>query len=179
MPTVISHAVVGASLSVLAPNDIPRWRLAIVLATLPILPDLDVIGFSLGIDYGHPFGHRGFTHSLLFAFLLAAILPSLIFRSIPLLSRSWFLLVSLLFTATASHGVLDAFTDAGLGVGFFIPFDNDRYFFPWRPIDTSPLSISAFFNGPALRILWSELVWIGTPLVVLVSTVLIIRRGGR
>ena len=74
MPTVISHAVVGASLSVLAPNDIPKWRLAIVLAILPILPDLDVIGFSLGIDYGHPLGHRGFTHSLLFALLLAAIL---------------------------------------------------------------------------------------------------------
>ncbi len=27
--------------------------------------------------------------------------------------------------------------DKGLGVGFFIPFDNRRYFMPWRPIYAS------------------------------------------
>jgi hypothetical protein len=37
------------------------------------------------------------------------------------------------FLATASHGVLDATTNGGLGVAFFSPFDNRRYFLPWRP----------------------------------------------
>ena len=39
----------------------------------------------------------------------------------------------------ASHGVLDALTDGGPGVAFLAPFDDTRYFFPWRPIRVSPL----------------------------------------
>src|SRR5260370_19911109 len=38
-----------------------------------ILPDVDVAGFGLGIPYGSLFGHRGFTHSIVFALLVAAI----------------------------------------------------------------------------------------------------------
>ena len=46
-------------------------------------------------------------------------------------------LVFLLFVAMASHGVLDALTDGGRGVGFLIPFSSERFFFPWRPIPVS------------------------------------------
>jgi inner membrane protein len=58
-----------------------------------------------------------------------------------------FTLFTYLFLATASHGVLDAMTDGGLGVAFFSPFDNRRYFLPWRPIVVSPISIARFFSG--------------------------------
>ncbi len=78
-------------------------------------------------------------------------------------TRTWWQVCGLLCLATASHGFLDAFTDAGLGIGFFIPLDNGRYFFPWRPLATSPLSVSAFLNGPALRIFTNELLWVGLP----------------
>jgi inner membrane protein len=71
--------------------------------------------------------------------------------------------------------VIDAFTDAGLGVGFLIPFDNTRYFAPWRPLATSPLSIAGFFSGPAHRILANEAVWIGLPMVGLFGIAHIIR----
>jgi len=37
-----------------------------------------------------------------------------------------FCLFAYLFLATASHGVLDAMTNGGLGVAFFSPFDNRR-----------------------------------------------------
>ena len=40
-----------------------------------MVPDLDVIAFTLGIPYAHPLGHRGFLHSLLFALLLGACAP--------------------------------------------------------------------------------------------------------
>lgn len=33
-------------------------------------------------------------------------------------------------------------TDGGLGVAFFSPFDNKRYFLPWRPIRVSPISVT-------------------------------------
>jgi inner membrane protein len=42
-------------------------RLCLVGAVCAALPDIDVIGFRFGIDYGALLGHRGFTHSLAFA----------------------------------------------------------------------------------------------------------------
>ncbi len=35
------------------------------------IPDLDAIGFWLGVPYKSFFGHRGFTHSIAFAVLLS------------------------------------------------------------------------------------------------------------
>jgi len=94
-----------------------------------MVPDVDVIGFRFGVHYGDFWGHRGFTHSLLFAFVLTSIVAiAAVFRQdVPVVSR-WPLTVYL-FIASASHGVLDAMTDGGLGVAFFSPFDNRRYFF--------------------------------------------------
>jgi inner membrane protein len=77
----------------------------------------------------------------------------------------------LTFAAVASHGVLDTFTDAGHGVGLFIPFDNGRYFAPWRPILTSPLSISRFLSERGLAILQNEACWVGVPALAFVATV--------
>ena len=86
-------------------------------------------------------------------------------------TREWWQAGVLLSLCTASHGVLDALTDAGRGIAFFLPFDSDRYFFPWRPLATSPLSISRFFSGPALEILWNELLWVWLPLGSLATAV--------
>ena len=42
-----------------------------------MLPDADVIGFRLGVPYGGMLGHRGLTHSLIFACMvgLAVAVP--------------------------------------------------------------------------------------------------------
>ena len=140
-----------------------RGAVALVLGVLAVLPDIDVIAFRLGIPYEHPLGHRGFTHSLAFA-ILAGVGAACLFPRLRAFSRGWWPLVAVFSIAAASHGVLDAFTDAGLGVGFFIPFESTRYFFPWRPLHTSPIGVSAFFDGPALRILANELLWVWLPL---------------
>ena len=66
--------------------------------------------------------------------------------------------------ATASHGVLDALTDGGLGVAFFSPFDNTRYFFPWRPLEVSPISITRFFSEGGGEVLRSEFKFVWLPL---------------
>ncbi len=70
MPTVITHAAVplcfgaGLGLKVIPP------RLLFAGVVLAMLPDADVLAFKFGVAYGNVFGHRGFTHSLLFAFVL-------------------------------------------------------------------------------------------------------------
>jgi len=138
------------------------------------LPDLDGVGFWLGVPYESTFGHRGFTHSLFFAALLASV-ALLAFRGgtagagVPRLWLAFFLV-------TASHGVLDAMTTGGGGIAFFAPFVNERYFFPWRPILVSPMSIRRFFSARGMAILASELVWVWIPAAVVAGTALLVRR---
>ena len=165
MATFVTHGLVGAALAPLMPKTtIPRYVLATVLVVLSVLPDLDVFaGRWLDIAYAHPLGHRGFSHSLAFAALAGAVTATLFVRYVRLLSRAWCGLAFFFFVATALHGVLDAFTDGGLGIGFFIPFDNSRYFFPWRPIEVSPLSLNGFL-GKAGRVFLSEMIWVWIPL---------------
>jgi len=161
--TVFSHSLVGAALAPLAPRQIPKVPLLLALIALPAIPDLDVIAFSFGIPYAHPLGHRGFSHSLLAGLLMGYATAFLFVRWCRPFRLQWWGLGLLLGLASASHGVLDAFTDAGHGVAFFWPFDNSRYFFPFRPLPTSPIGIPAFFNGEAWPILASELRWIWLP----------------
>jgi membrane-bound metal-dependent hydrolase YbcI (DUF457 family) len=47
-----------------------------VYAACSVILDLEVIGFRFGIHYGDFWGHRGFTHSLVFAaFLVSTLMP--------------------------------------------------------------------------------------------------------
>jgi inner membrane protein len=141
------------------------------------IPDLDVIGFRFGIRYGDFWGHRGFTHSLLFAALMASAVMLIGFpRVLPGLGRlpMW----TYFFLATASHGFLDAMTDGGLGVAFFAPFDNHRYFLPWTPIRVSPIGIGRFFTVRGLAVIQSELLWIWLPAALLAVSAWLMRRRG-
>jgi inner membrane protein len=122
---------------------------------------------GLGVPYASLWGHRGLTHSLLAAAIVAAIGTLLAQLARPARRPATARLALLLFLATASHGVLDALTTGGLGVAFFSPWHLERYFFPLRPIKVSPLSIRAFFGGKGLRVLASEVVWVGLPCLLL------------
>ncbi len=157
MATIISHPAVPLALGcALGTRVIPRRLLEFgVLAS--ILPDVDVAAFRVGIPYGNMFGHRGFTHSILFAVLVgtAFALISKVGRE-----RRWTVFLFTAF-ATISHGLLDALTNGGLGVGFFIPVSSERYFFPGDLIEVSPIG-AGFFSARGLAVLRSELftVWI-------------------
>ncbi len=128
-----------------------------------LLPDADVLGLMLGIPYGHVLGHRGLTHSIVFAMLMGLVVPRLADPTIRYETRRYWLFALYFFLVTLSHGFLDALTDGGMGIAFFAPFDSTRYFFPWRPVSVSPIGISAFVSYEGMRVLLSELVWIGIP----------------
>jgi inner membrane protein len=83
-----------------------------------------------------------------------------------------------LFLAIASHGLLDALTDGGLGVAFFSPFDNSRYFFPTTPIHVSPIG-AAFFSEYGIRVLLNEMLWIWIPAAIVLSLGLWLHRDKR
>ena len=175
MPTIPTHTAVAVSLGTLfPPASVPR-RWWIVGAALSIVPDFDVIGFRFGVPYGDFLGHRGFTHS----FACAALLSLVALRcSIEGGRRS--VVWVYLFIATASHGLLDALTNGGLGIALLAPFDNRRLFFPVRPIEVSPIGMGGFFREGGAAVLASELVWVWLPsLVVAGFGVFLSQRLGR
>ena len=89
---------------------------------------------------------------------------------------SWWSLVGLFFLVTASHGILDALTNGGLGVAFFSPFDSARYFFPWRPISVSPVGVGRFFSAQGVAILASEIQYAWLPLATFWAVAGVLRR---
>ena len=173
--SVFSHTVAALSIGACFYRPGTSKRVWVVGAVCSMIPDLDVIGFRFGIRYGDFWGHRGFTHSLLFAAVAAsAVMPMGFRRVLPGLGR--FPIWMYFFLATASHGLLDAMTDGGLGVAFFSPFDSHRYFLPWRPIHVSPIGAARFFTHRGLEVLQSELLWIWLPAALLVLSVWLMRR---
>lgn len=73
MPSIFTHAVVAGSLGQAGRAEWRKdgrfWFAAVVCS---VLPDVDTLGFRMGIHYGDLWGHRGMTHSLLFAAIIAA-----------------------------------------------------------------------------------------------------------
>lgn len=161
MASIIAHAVCAVTIGQGLRNANFPKRFWVLLVLSAMLPDIDVIGFSFGIEYGDFLGHRGFTHSLLFAGMWSLLLATTAFCE----NKTRIFIV--LFLATASHGVLDAMTNGGLGIAFLSPFDNARYFFDFRPILVSPIGVGAFFSDWGRRVLLSEAIWIGLPCLLL------------
>lgn len=166
----MSHAAVPiAGALLLGRSRLPVGVIVTGIA-FAMLPDADVIGFGLGIDYADSWGHRGASHSLLFAVIAALF-------AIALIRPQRYVIAGLfLFVAMASHGLLDALTNGGLGPALLWPWDQTRYFAPWTPIAVSPIGVADFLSARGLQVLYSELLWIWVPLAILVALVLGFRR---
>ncbi len=117
-----------------------RWPLAAAMAGWSLVsfaPDADIVGLWIGIPYGAPWGHRGATHSLAVA-VLVALAAALVAAT----RRRPVLGVALLTGAVvASHPLLDMLTDGGLGCALLWPLDDTRYFAPWNPIPVAPVGL--------------------------------------
>ncbi|MBC5993142.1 metal-dependent hydrolase [Pontibacter cellulosilyticus] len=166
MASAFAHALAAVAIGKTLPAKSTSAKFWILGALCTILPDADVLMFKLGIPYEHVLGHRGFSHSLVFALLLGVLVTAIFFRSIKLTSKQGLLLILFFSLCTASHILLDALTNGGLGVAVFAPFDNTRHFLPWRPIQVSPIGIGNFFSEWGWRVIKSEVVWVGLPSLV-------------
>jgi inner membrane protein len=180
VPTIFSHALVATSAGQWWRHKLPPrfWTWTAVCA---LLPDVDVIGFSFGIAYEDMFGHRGVTHSFFFAALVGAVVtwhlshgPEAALHRPGSTSHRPLWLFLWFAGVTASHGLLDAFTNGGRGIGFFAPFSHQRYFFPWRPIQVSPIGVG-FFSERGLRVLASEARWIWLPSAIIAVSARLLR----
>jgi inner membrane protein len=156
MATIYTHAFAGVGMaSLLTPRPKPPifWTLA---ALLPVVPDFDSFSYAA---YGSPYGHRGLTHSLVFALGVGLVAAAASFRFCHV--RFW-PLFGLFFLITASHGVLDAFTNGGYGIPFFWPLTETRWG-PYGPIKVSDIGFE-FPDPRKSRTLQTELLYVWLPL---------------
>jgi len=175
LPTFISHSLVGlAAGKACAGRKLPL-RFWVLSAVCPVLADLDVAAFLVGIPYEHFFGHRGFFHSLFFAVLLGFAVAVVFFYN-ERFSRRWWFLSAYFSLICATHPLLDALTSGGLGIALLSPFDATRYFFAWTPIQVSPIGIRAFLSEWGLRVMLSEMLWVWLPTAVVLGGSLLLRR---
>ncbi len=166
MASVFGHMAVAYAMGKTLKPVWASTRFWVLTVLCCLLPDADVLGLVLGVPYEHMWGHRGLTHSISFAVFIGLVMPKLAVPSLPRWSVHYGMLAMYFSLITLSHGFLDAFTDGGLGVAFFAPFDSTRYFFSWRPIAVSPIGLTPFFSSVGLGVLLNELVWIGIPVIV-------------
>ncbi len=172
MASIVTHPAVPLALAAAYGQRYVSRRLLLAGIGASVLPDVDSFGFDVGIPYGHLLGHRGFSHSILFA-LLFAVCAALLYRTLRAFRSAAFAVV---FISCASHGLLDALSSRGLGVAFLSPFSNQRYFLPWRPIAISPVEVDLFFSDWGWRVLRSEALWVWLPCALVGGLGFLLRR---
>ncbi|MBI5368655.1 MAG: metal-dependent hydrolase [Planctomycetes bacterium] len=137
-----------------------RWPW--VFVAVANLPDLDVpLAALLGGEWvarlslgGESDGHHGFTHTLFFALVAATAAFLLARRGLPRPPRAR-VAVALALTALL-HPVLDWGVGRGVGIRFFWPLADHRYFCAWPFVPTAYYGhslgefVRAQFGGAAL-----------------------------
>jgi inner membrane protein len=176
MPSEFTHIFVSGVLGKTYTDKKMPARFWLLAAICSVLPDVDVISYYLGVRSSSMLGHRGVFHSLTFALVAGAVAASFALPAAKRWSRQWLGFAIFFFVVTASHGLLDAMTDRGSGVGFLMPFDSHRFYLPWRPFHASPMQIHRFFSSAGLVVLASEIVWIWIPALLLYGSVRLFRK---
>jgi inner membrane protein len=103
-------------------------------ATLAVLPDADIFVVACGVPDVGPFGHRGFTHSLVTALALG-LLCGVFARRFGWPAVRTAVAATL---AVASHGILDAWGEGGRGIPLLWPLSDARFLSPWRFLPDAP-----------------------------------------
>lgn len=143
----LAHVSVGLAAGTWrASQGASAWAV-ITYSVLALLPDADVLAFAFHVPYANQFGHRGATHSVVFALAIAA-LARVVFR------KPW-RVAALISAVVASHPMLDMLTDGGLGCALWWPLSQQRLFWPWRPLPVAPIGLG-MLSSRGLRVLALE-----------------------
>ncbi len=139
--TVLGGAVGEMVLGKKAGNKAIMWG-----AVGGLIPDLDILVTPFYSEVDGLFVHRGFSHAIIFAFLLAPLLGWLIHqihkKKTDIKQREWTMLI---FWAAFTHPILDYFTTYGTGA--FLPFSNYRVEFGTMAI------VDIFYTVPFIIVL--------------------------
>lgn len=128
-----------------------RWRLALY-ALLAVAPDLDLVPYLFGRGDLVPLGHRGATHSLLAAAVVALAVAMLL----PGASRLRTFAAA--FLAVASHGLVDPLVAGSYGTALLWPFSAARVDWGVQPLPETPVGLEALHGSGLARVVLELLV---------------------
>jgi inner membrane protein len=152
--TVFTHAALPL---IVARGSTLSRRERLVCAVLACVADLDLLGVAFDVRPGDPWGHRGATHSLAFALVLAA--PACVaWRR----SWRWFVL------AAMSHPLIDLLSEFESGVALLAPW-AERLHFVIRPVPALPLGVPEFFSPIGALVLLNEVLFVLAPVALAVA----------
>lgn len=151
----IGHVAIGMACGRAFGGDTARQRKAMLaFSAISLWPDLDSIGFLIGIDYGHSLGHRGATHSIAVALFVG--LASYVYAQRKGMDARR---VATFTTLVAlSHALLDIMTfGGGLGCALLWPLSDERIWSPIRFIPIAPIG-HRLLSARGLFVMGTELV---------------------
>jgi inner membrane protein len=124
------------------------WPALLLFVGLALLPDLDVALVALGACDDGACGHRGASHSLVFAIAIG-LLGGLAARRLrwPVVRT----VVAATF-AVASHAMLDALGDGGRGLPLLWPFSDARFLSPIRIFPDAPRGLALLSLPGAINV---------------------------
>lgn len=172
MASIFGHVAASTALGFSFFSNKSTWKALLLAGFCAFAPDLDVIAFRFGIPYESIWGHRGWTHSLVFAAGFGTFVAWLFYRQ----EKDWLKMALWFMLATASHPLLDMLTTGGMGCALWWPLSEERLFFPVRIIRVSPLEVRDFISKWGIKVLLSEVVWIGIPGLILVAASRLFKR---
>jgi inner membrane protein len=138
-------------------------RLIWLGASAAVLPDVDLFARPF-VPVGSWFEHRGITHSLVVACLVATLVARMAFRRCAGAAlTAWF--VSAL--SYSSHCLLDTATTYGSGVALLAPLSTHRFAAPYRPLGDIGASDGRSLAELIVAVIANEVLWIGVPCLLL------------
>lgn len=145
MPT-IGHVAIGfAAARAHARGGDDLTKQMVLFGGLAVLPDLDLLATSVA-----RLGHRGATHSL----FAAAVLALFVGLVGPRASRVRTTIVA--FLVVASHGLIDPLNTNSIGTAYFWPFSSARLTWgSFHPIPITPVGLE-MLHGIGLHHLITE-----------------------
>lgn len=159
MPTIVTHAILPLIGIRAFGRKAVSARLTVAAMTAGMIPDADVVGRMFHVPHTADLGHRGLTHSILFALVVALSGTLLAAR----LHASRRIATTVLFLATLSHALADMLTNGGKGMMLFWPLDRERFAFAVRPIEVAHVGLQDLWSGRIWSVLLSETVWLLVP----------------
>ena len=159
MPTNITHAIPAIAVGLGLGKKIIPVNVMVTGALISSIPDLDMIGTRyFGIPWDSIYGHRGYTHSISFAMLVALLAASFF-------NKSSFKKIFLFFSfCMLSHGLLDSCNAGGLDVAFLWPLTDHRYHGLFQPIMNVHVSFRGLYlSAKGFPVFISEFIWVWIP----------------
>jgi len=145
MPTPIAHAIVSIPLAKTIMRENNSKKILFWSVFCATIADIDLIGLFLSLPVNSLLGHRGFTHSIFFAFFISLSVCLIFFREFNFKEKRFYFLFINFFLIGLTHPILDALTSKYYGVALLSPFSNYRFAWPWSPINDN-IGEVGFFN---------------------------------